>query len=165
MPINARFMLGVLGTATLILVARAADRSDVPPELVGTWVMREGSGSSYRDTRTGQLSAPNANAFKYTIFPDGRYQHAALLSSSLYQCTMQIFGFETGRVDVLGGVIVFTDHTATLKSTDNCRPQWNYEKPGELGRQRYEWRLARDPLGIKLILLRPGGKQDVFYRQ
>ncbi len=155
----------ILWALSAALCAAQAAESPVPPELIGTWVMREGSGSSFRDTRTGQFSAPNANVFRYVIQANGRYEHAALLSSSLYQCTMQVFGYETGAMEFEGDLVTFTDDAAKLKSTDNCRPQWNYEKPGKLGRQRYQWRLSRDQFGLKLILVRPGGKEDVFYRQ
>lgn len=139
--------------------------SRVPAELVGKWIMRQGSGSSYRDPQTGSLSAPNASTFTYTIFADGRFEHAALLSSSLYQCTMQIFGFETGQVEVAGAVVTFTDERATLKSRDTCRAQWNYEKPGKLSRTQLGWRLSRDEYGVKLILVHPGGREDSYYRQ
>ena len=138
---------------------------NVPAELVGKWTMREGSGTSYRDSRTGQISAPNANTYTYTISTNGRFEHAALLSSSLYQCTMQMFGIETGRVELSGERITFVDHTAAIKSTDTCRPEWNYEKAGKLSRVQYGWRLDRDKQGRKLILIKARGKEDAYYRQ
>lgn len=127
--------------------------------------MREGTGTSYRDPQTGQFSAPNANTYRYTISADGRFEHAALLSSTLYQCTMHMFGFETGRVEIAGDSITFVDQSATIKSTDSCRSQWNYQKAGNLSRMQYGWRLGRDQYGLKLILIGPRGKEDAYYRQ
>ena len=136
-----------------------------PQELAGRWILREGTGSTYRDSRTGQTSAPNASVFTYTIYPDGRYEHAALISSTLYQCTMQIFGYESGHADVAGNTITFTDQAASLKSTDNCRPQFNYEKPGKTGSLNVGWRLERYPQGTKLVLFDRNGKEQTFYRE
>jgi hypothetical protein len=159
------WLLMMAASCLPLFAAPADDQAAVPPELVGKWVMREGSGSAYRDRQTGQSGAPNANTFAYAIAADGRFEHAALLTSSLYQCTMQIFGYETGRVQISGDEITFVDQSATLKSTDSCRPQWNYEKPGKLGRTQYRWRLMRDQFGLALVLVRANGKEDVFYRQ
>jgi hypothetical protein len=159
------WLLMIATSCVPLLAAPADDQAAVPPELVGKWVMRQGSGSAYRDRQTGQFSAPNTNTFAYGILADGRFEHAALLTSSLYQCTMQIFGYETGRVQISGDEITFVDQSATLTSTDSCRPQWNYEKPGKLGRMQYRWRLMRDQFGLALVLVRANGAEDVFYRQ
>lgn len=146
-------------------VALFAGSGPVPAELVGKWTMRTGSGSSYRDPQTGNYGAPNGNVFTYTIFPDGRYEHAALLSSSLYQCTMQIFGHETGHMEFGNGRITFVDEAGTFKSRDNCRPQWNYDKPGKSSRLSVGWRIERDQYGLKLVLTRAGGSEESYYRQ
>ena len=159
-----RFWTRLTGVLCIFAASHHA-QTPVPSQLVGKWTLREGSGTSYRDSRTGQFSAPNANTYTYTISANGRFEHAALLSSSLYQCTMQMFGFETGRVEVAGDRIAFTDLSATIRSVDSCRPQWNYEKGGNLTRTEYAWRLAQDEFGQKLILLGRGGKEDAYYRQ
>lgn len=162
-----RTLAGLFRLAPLLCCAALlADPGELPPELSGKWTMRTGSGSSYRDPATGQHSAPTGNIFTYTIFPDGRYEHAALLSSSLYQCTMQIFGHETGHIVVGGdGSITFADESGTFKSRDTCRPQWNYEKPGKISRLRVGWRIERDRIGLKLVITRPGGTQESYYRE
>ena len=163
-------MTSLSGTAFRLLSALSysaliAASSAVPNELVGKWTMRTGSGSSYRDPQTAHYGAPNGNVFTYTIFPDGRYEHAALLSTSLYRCTMQIFGYETGRIELGGGSLTFADEAGTFKSYDTCRPQWNYEKPGKISRLTVRWRIERDKYGLKLVLKRAAGTEESYYRQ
>lgn len=149
----------------LMICVTAAFGGEVPAEMTGQWLMREGSGSSYVSPSTGSYSAPNANAYQYKIFADGRFQHAALLSSSLYNCTMQFFGYETGIVEVQGNRVTFSEQTSKVKSVDNCRPQWNYEKPTPLNRKSSYWRVDRDQYGQRLVLSNEKGQELVFYRQ
>jgi hypothetical protein len=139
--------------------------SPVPARLQGDWQMTEGSGSVYRDPGTGTQSVPTINVYAYLILPDGAYHHAALLTSTRSDCTMQIFVFETGVLEVNGDRIVFEDRKARLTSKDNCRPEFNYEKPGKLSRSAFRWRLEQDGDGDVLILRGPDGKEDRYHRK
>ncbi len=156
---------GVVSLVLASLVAASCLAADpVPASLLGDWQMTEGSGSSYQNPNTGAPSAPNLNVYAYRILPDGTYQHAALLTSTLYDCTMQIQGFETGVLEVAGDRIVFQDREAKLTSKDNCRPEFNYEKPGKLSQSAFRWRLERDADGDVLVLRWPNGKEDRYHR-
>ena len=64
-----------------------ATPSRVPAELVGEWMARRGSGSSYINPNTGQTGGVNATIDSYKIFADGTYEHSILIQSSLYNCT------------------------------------------------------------------------------
>jgi len=150
----------------LLLWGGLARGGEAPKELIGDWKMSQGTGSSYRDARTGSHSAPNINNYVYRIEPNGGYQHAAMLSSSLYNCTMQILGFEIGALTVEGSKLTFEDQGATITSKDSCRKEWNYQKQGRLSKQTFTWRVERDSQGSTVLILRwPDGKQDRYYKQ
>ena len=149
---------------TWFLAASSLAADPVPASLLGDWQMTEGSGSSYRNPDTGTQSAPNVNVYAYRIQADGSYQHAALLTSTLQDCTMQIFGFEAGVLEVEGDRIVFEDREAKLTSKDNCRPEFNYEKPGKLSRTAFRWRLEHGADGDILVLRGSDAKEDRYHR-
>ncbi|MFN2493699.1 MAG: hypothetical protein ABR501_12545, partial [Pyrinomonadaceae bacterium] len=80
--------------------ARPNVSTRVPAELVGEWIARKGSGSSYVNPGTGSYSAPDATIDSYKFFSDGTYEHAMLMQTSLYNCSTTILGREVGPVQV-----------------------------------------------------------------
>ncbi len=142
----------------------AAWSGETPKELIGDWKMSRGTGSSYRDARTGSYTPPDINSFVYRIEPNGAFQHLAMLSSSLGNCTMQILGYEIGALTVEGTKLTFEDQGATITSKDTCRREWNYQKAGRLSKQSYVWRVEHDNMGTALILRWPDGKEDRYYK-
>lgn len=160
----------VATTAALAAAAETAgdqQRTAVPEQLVGRWLTSSGSGSSYHDPATGTYSAPNSSQFAYEFQPDGTFEHAALIQSSLYNCTMTVFGYEAGTVAFDGPGLTVVPQTAVLRSTDTCVAENNYEKPGDTSESRFTWRLEPDPLGdgTVLILTWPTGFEEIFRRE
>jgi hypothetical protein len=137
----------------------------VPAELVGEWHARRGSGSSYYNPNTGSYGAPNGTIDSYKFFADGRYEHAILMQNSLYNCTIRIFGRETGVAVVDGNTLTITPGPGTLEYNDNCRPHLNSKKSTQMKGQRWQWQVGRDELGVKLCARDQEGASACYYRQ
>jgi hypothetical protein len=137
----------------------------VPANLVGEWHARRGSGSSFFNPNTGSYGAPNATIDSYKFFADGSYEHAILMQSSLYNCTIRIFGRETGSANVDGDTLTITPGPGTLEYNDNCRPNLNSKKVTHMEGDRWQWHLDRDEYGTKLCVRDQKGASACYYRQ
>lgn len=137
----------------------------VPAELLGEWRARRGSGSSYYNPNSGSYSAPNATIDSYKFFADGTYEHAMLMTNSLYNCTIRVFGRETGKTSVNGSRLTITPGPGTLEYTDNCRPQMNSKKATQMEQKNWQWEIGRDKQGVKLCVRDAQGASACYYRQ
>ncbi|MDQ2938120.1 MAG: hypothetical protein M3R67_11510 [Acidobacteriota bacterium] len=137
----------------------------VPAELVGEWLARKGSGSSYVNPGTGSYSAPNATIDSYKFFSDGTYEHAMLMQSSLYNCTTTIVGREVGPVNVQGSELTITPRPGTLDYKSSCSPSLNSLKETKFDPSSFKWQLERDEYGLKLCLQRSDGVAGCYYKQ
>lgn len=137
----------------------------VPAELVGEWIARRGSGSSYINPNTGQTSAPNATIDSYKIFADGTYEHSMLMQSSLYNCTTTILGRETGPIAVQGSSFTLTPRPGTLDYKSSCSPSMNELKPTNFEPQTYNWRVQRGEYGLELCMQRSDGSSGCYQKQ
>lgn len=159
-----RLLLPLLGALQACSCAPDTPRSEVPSQLVRVWGSSSGSGSGYYDPGSGSYGAPNSSQFRYQFYSDGSYEHAALLQSSLYNCTMKVFGYERGTVVFTSSTVTVYPLEATLRSEDNCVAENNYEKPGDKSVVQYTWRMGTDPVdgATTLILTWPNGFEEVF---
>jgi hypothetical protein len=137
----------------------------VPTELVGEWIARRGSGSSYINPNTGQNSAPNATIDSYKIFANGTYEHSMLMQSSLYNCTTTILGRETGPISVQGSTFIITPRPGTLDYKSSCSPSMNSLKETTFDPQTYSWRIQRNEYGLELCLQRSDGASACYQKQ
>ena len=145
--------------------SRSESSTTVPAELVGEWLARRGSGSSFYNPNSGSYGAPNGTADRYKFFADGTYEHAILMQNSLYNCTIRVFGRETGRTLVEGNTLTITPGPGTFEYTDNCRPQMNSKKVTQMKQERWRWEVARDEQGVKLCVRDEQGASACYYRQ
>lgn len=143
----------------------AAMPARVPAELVGEWIARRGSGSSYYNPNTGQSSAPNATIDSYKIFADGTYEHSMLMQSSLYNCTTTIVGRETGPINVQGSTFIITPRPGTLDYKSSCSPSLNSLKQTTFDPQTYSWRIQRNEYGLELCMQRSDGPSGCYQKQ
>jgi len=137
----------------------------VPAELVGEWMARRGSGSSYINPNTGQTSGPNATLDSYKIFADGTYEHSILMQSSLYNCTTTIFGRETGPIVVQGATFTITPRPGTLEHKNNCSPSMNRLEQTTFDPKTLSWRIQRNEYGLELCLQQSDGASACYQRQ
>jgi len=157
----------ILAIAAVFAVTVAGVCSGTVPEpLVGDWTTSSGSGTSYYDPSTGQHGPPNSRQFAYRFNRDGTFEHAALLQSSLYNCVMTFFGYESGTVVFDRKNLTVKPQVATLRSTDTCVAENNYERPGDTSVSEFTWCLEPDPYGDGqvLVLTWLNGFEEVFRR-
>jgi hypothetical protein len=124
----------------------------VPPELVGEWIARRGSGGSYVNPTTGQSSGTNATVESYKIFANGTYEHGMFMQSALYNCTTTIFGREVGPIKVQGASFTITPQTGTVESKNSCSPGLNERKQTDFPPKTLSWRIQRGEFGLELCL-------------
>lgn len=138
----------------------------VPAELIGEWTASKGSGPGYYNPSTGSSSAPNATIDSYKFFSDGTYEHAMLMQSSLYNCTITILGREVGPVTVRGSEFTITPRPGTLDNKDSCSPSLNSRKETTFDPTTFRWQLERDEYGVKVCLQRVSdGVSGCYYKK
>lgn len=96
--------------------------------LMGAWYQGSSSGVDYYNPSTGSWAAPSGSGFRFTFNADGTYEYSGLMQSSLYNCTMTVFGYETGNYSLQNGILVLTQNVSKMKSQDTCTSDFNYEK-------------------------------------
>jgi len=142
-----------------------ASAATVPAEIVGEWRATRGSGLSYYNPNSGSYGAPNATTDSYKFFADGRYEHSILMQNSLYNCTIRIFGHETGKTTVDGNSLTITPGPGTVEYTDTCRPAMNSKKANQMDQQKWQWQVSSDEQGVKLCVRDAAGASACYYRQ
>lgn len=137
----------------------------VPAELVGEWIARRGSGSSYINPNTGQTGGVNATIDSYKIFADGSYEHSILIQSSLYNCTLTTVGRETGPINVQASTFSLTPSPGTLDSKNSCNPSLNEKQQTNFDPETYSWRIQRNEYGLELCLQRKSDGKGACYQK
>lgn len=132
--------------------------------LVGKWRQSNSSSIGFVDRNTGSYAAPSGDWFDYDFHADGTYTGAALMQSSMYNCTMKVFGYSTGLYRIEGANLILTQKTHSLTSQDNCNKQYNYEKTLPLQTEAYQWRIEPGQYGLVLTLVYADGKRSLFHR-
>ena len=137
----------------------------VPAEMVGEWIARRGSGSSYINPNTGQTSGTNATIDSYKIFADGTYEHSILIQSALYNCTTTTFGRETGPIVVQAAMFTITPGTGTLEHKNSCSPSLNSREQTTWPPKTLSWRIQRGEYGLELCLQQSDGASACYQKQ
>jgi hypothetical protein len=140
-------------------------QAHVPAELLGEWIARRGSGSSYVNPNTGQTGGVNATIDSYKIFADGTYEHSILIQSSLYNCTLSTVGRETGPISVQGSSFLLTPRPGTLDSKNSCNPSLNEKQQTNENPETYSWRVQRGEHGLELCLQRRSDNASACYQK
>jgi hypothetical protein len=137
----------------------------VPAELVGEWIARRGSGSSYINPNTGQTGGVNATIDSYKIFANGSYEHSIFIQSSLYNCTLTTVGRETGPISVQASTFSLTPGPGTLDSKNSCNPSLNEKQQTNFDPATYSWRIQRNEYGLELCLQPRGDSKSTCYQK
>jgi hypothetical protein len=87
------------------------------------------------------------------------------IQNSLYNCTIRLFGRETGKTWVDGNTLTITPGPGTFEYNDNCRPHLNSKKVIQMDQQKWQWQVARDEQGVKLCVRDEAGASACYYRQ
>ena len=137
----------------------------VPAELVGEWIARRGSGSSYINPNTGQTSGSNGTIDSYKIFADGTYEHSILIQSALYNCSTTTFGRETGPIAVQAATFTITPGPGTLEHKNSCSPSLNSREQTTMEPRTLRWRIQRGEYGLELCMQESNGASGCYQKQ
>ncbi len=135
---------GIIG-----LLLAAAAFGQTPTQLVGEWSLSDGTNPS----------------LAYTITPDGRFLYSSQSISASPGCDTRVSALSQGRLEVEGSLIHLDPASSSFRSVNTCRPKWDYEKPGQLGRNTYRWRVERQGSGSVLVLRQRSGMEQRFLKR
>lgn len=134
-------------------------------QILGEWTSGGLTSSlNYVNKLTGSIAPPSGAVANYKFNPDGTYEESGFLQSTAYSCTTKLFFYRTGKFNLEGSHIVLDETTSKMRSEDNCRKQWNYEKKNELKRNSLEWRLDTED-GAPRLTIKGATGQPVVYRR
>lgn len=135
-----------------------------PAYLVGEWGQSQMSTVDFVSPGGGHAD-PSGERYNVHFFPEGTYKIGYLHQVALYNCTTTIFGYSTGTYTVRGTDLDMQGKTSSLRSSDNCHQQYNYEKQLDPGHTVYQWHLAKTKFGPALVLRTPSGQDRVYMRE
>ncbi len=123
----------------------------MPSQYVGTWVSGNVSPVNFYSPSTGSWGAPSGVGMFYKFLPNGQYEKGVLLQSTLYGCTMSVFGYQRGAIRVDGSTFELRSSTHKMKSVDNCVQKNNYEKTLDNEAETLFLRLGTDDYGNRAL--------------
>lgn len=126
----------------------------VPSDLIGSWIVALDSSSiGFVDPNSGSYAPPSGELMGYTFKPDGSYEKTFLIQSSLYNCTMKVFWYETGTASYQANVVSLNPNSYSMTSEDNCNAEYNYEKTLPLEPSNVTWQFGTDDYGLTTLNL------------
>ena len=128
---------------TLLMVGSvAAQRSQVPSNLVGKWFEGSASILQEKNTMTGSVASRYGSSIGYVINADGTFRYAALIKSTMYGCTTSLWNDRRGKISVSGDVITFTHTKDYWFNSNSCYPSSNKEKDKQLEVKQYNYEVG-----------------------
>lgn len=149
----------------LFAAVMASSAEPAPTEVLGDWTSGGLTSSiNYVNRSTGASAPPSGAIANYTFHPDGTYVESGLLQSTAYSCTTKLYFHRKGRYSFEGSQLILDETASKLKSEDNCRKQWNYEKNNGVQRKVLEWKFETQD-GARQFVVKGATGQPVVYRR
>ncbi|MFN8619683.1 MAG: hypothetical protein U0869_02905 [Chloroflexota bacterium] len=130
----------------------------MPAELVGAWYTGNVGSIGYVDPTTGSYSDGSSTAEAYTFYPDGTWQYAWMISSTLYGCSMRTVVFREGTIAAADEAKHYADLDTTrsqMHSEDACVDANNYDRELPPDDDTIIWERTTDQYGEVLMLRGP----------
>ncbi|NUM74481.1 hypothetical protein HUU40_08980 [candidate division KSB1 bacterium] len=141
-------------------------RTPVPTALVGAWYSGTVSDVNFYDRATGQFGSPSGTGIFLKLSAEGYYEKGVLLQSSLYNCTMTFFAYNSGTITFKDSTITLYPTYGRIKSSDNCVAENNYLKNDQLVTETIIAKLGEDEWGNETLWLRyPESNPSAFHRK
>jgi Bacterial Ig-like domain (group 2) len=140
----------------------------VPTELQAEFFSGNPISIDYYNPVTGTFSPSSGNFTSYTFKPDGTFTFGSLFQLSVYSCTTAFFSYRTGKVQVNGSQLTLNFTAGTIKYTNSCYPEKNYDKPAPTDSQQYTWRVGIDPKypNLTYLYLKDStGREDSYLKK
>ncbi len=160
-------VVGLVACATTEPGGSVGGGGTVPAELVGSWYYGSVSPTNYYDPGSGQWSNAYGEGMFYTFEANGTFEFGYRVVAGAYGCTNTVMWYKSGVVstDPVTVTVTVLPRVALLNSQDNCRPEWNYERPIDKRPEQLSWRFGQDEWGTEALFLRwPTGEESPFYR-
>ena len=169
----SRLMLGVY-EAALAAHGEGADGGVRPPaprgvaapgELFGSWRTSQISMLVYQNQVTGSTTPGSGTSMQYRFHPDGRFEYAGYLQSTVYNCTTTLFNPMAGAYRVEGARLVLTPESNVWRMTNNCAKSQNKESAGKMGELAYDISFKQDGGRLFLCLAGADGKGGCYQKE
>lgn len=141
-------------------------RTPVPGALVGAWYSGTVSDINFYNRTTGNFGSPSGTGIFLKLSAEGYYEKGVLLQSSLYNCSMTFFAYNSGTITIKDSIITLYPTYGRIKSLDNCVPENNYLKNDQLVTETIIAKLGEDDWGNETLWLRyPESNPSAFHRK
>lgn len=141
-------------------------RTPVPTALVGAWYSGTVSDINFYNRNTGQFGSPSGTGIFLKLSAEGYYEKGMLLQSSLYNCSMTFFAYNSGTLTLKDSTITLYPTYGRIKSSDNCVAENNYLKNDQLVTETIIAKLGEDEWGNETLWLRyPESNPSAFHRK
>lgn len=149
----------------LLVLGGLGAQSPVPQDLAGEWEYREEPATAVAASNSLLAATPNRTVILLRINPNETFTQSYSQTSTVYSCAAAQVGTRQGTVLVRGKALEFGDRSATLKSSDTCHKEWNFEKPSTRRTYTYTWRVDHDAARPRLVLREGNSQEMVLYRR
>jgi len=154
-----KYIAGII--LTLLMVgSAAAQRSEVPNNLVGSWFEGSTSILQEKNMSTGAVASKYGSSIGYVINADGTFRYAALIKSTMYGCTTSLWNDRRGKISIEGDVITFTPDKDYWLNTNSCYPSSNKEQNKASQARTFNFEVGKKE-GKEWLCMRESGKTDV----
>jgi hypothetical protein len=134
-------------------------------ELLDSWRSTRISMLQYQNTITGSMTPGNGSSLSYKFFPDGRFEFAGYMQTTVYNCTTTYFNPMSGTYSVEGSRVILTPVKNVWQSRSACYPSQNKDLPGKMDVQVYSFRVKTVNGKESLCLSASDGKEACYYRE
>lgn len=169
----SRLMLGVYEAALAAhgegtgegIQSPATRDANAPGELFGSWRTSQVSMLVYQNQVTGSTTPGSGTSMQYRFHPDGRFEYAGYLQSTMYNCTTMLFNPMEGAYRVEGARLVLTPRSNVWRMTNNCAKSQNKESAGKMEPVAYDISFKQDGGRLFLCLAGADGKGACYQKE
>ncbi len=109
---------------------------------------------------------PSGSIFTYTIAAEGTYEFSGLMQSSLYNCTIVVFGWQRGTLAAEGQRLTLTPREGKRHYKDSCRAGSEKDKTVVDAPTTYSFSIETEGAHQVLVMKKASGEDwGRFYRK
>lgn len=143
----------------------ASTVEDQPAALAGTWSHGSISVTGWEGPN-GAWKPGTGSGSALRLDPDGRFEKAAMLETTVGACTTSAFQWSTGRWSADGATFTLREEKSRFRFADGCNPGKNYENSPDLETDVRRYELSQDHATHQpvLKLFTKDGNADTYYK-
>jgi hypothetical protein len=130
------------------------ERAGNPPQsILGTWTKGMMSTMGDKNRISGAVTPSNGTTFKYVFHPNGSFEFAGYMQSTMYGCTTSLFQDKRGKYRISDNEITLTLSKNFWRNQYSCSPASNKERDYNLDSENYTFRTKTDEYGKTYVCL------------